>query len=97
MLRGSLKETSGCLLFKTFKYHPVSLNIMELKMKPRKWGNSLAVILPKVLVEANRIKENQEIIIEIKTRPLVKDLFGILPRKWNRSTQEIKDDMRKGW
>lgn len=69
---------------------------MELKTKPRKWGNSLAIILPRVLVDANKIKENQDIVIEIKTRPSVKDVFGILPQ-WKRPTQKIKDDMRKGW
>ena len=69
---------------------------MEIKTKPRKWGNSLAIILPKVVVESNSIKENQEITIELKEKPTAKDIFGILP-KWKRSTQQIKDEMRKGW
>ena len=79
-----------------FKYYCVSLYIMELKTKPRKWGNSLAVILPKVVVEANRIKANQEITLKIETKPTAKELFGILP-KWKKPTQKIKDEMRKGW
>ncbi|MGD9275615.1 MAG: AbrB/MazE/SpoVT family DNA-binding domain-containing protein [Candidatus Pacearchaeota archaeon] len=70
---------------------------MEIKIKPRKWGNSLAVILPKLIVDANRIKENQEITIEIKDKPTAKKIFGMLPRKSKKSAQQIKDEMRKGW
>lgn len=71
---------------------------MEIIAKPRRWGNSLAIILPKMIVEANKIKENQEIkiFIETKNRPTAKNIFGILPN-WKRPTQEIKDEMRKGW
>lgn len=70
---------------------------MEIKTKPRKWGNSLAIILPKVVVDANMIRENQEITIELKERPTAKEIFGMFPRhKW-RDAQEIKDEMRKGW
>lgn len=69
---------------------------MEIIAKPRKWGNSLAIILPKVVVDTNRIKENQDITIEIKEKSTAKNIFGILP-KWDRPTQEIKDEMRKGW
>jgi antitoxin component of MazEF toxin-antitoxin module len=69
---------------------------MEIKAIPRKWGNSLAIILPKVVVEKNKIKENQEIEIEIKEKPTAKELFGMFP-KWKKSTQKIKDEMRKGW
>ncbi len=69
---------------------------MEIITKPRKWGNSLAIILPKVIVDANRIEENKEITIELKTRPKAKAIFGLLP-KWKKPTQQIKDEMRKGW
>jgi antitoxin component of MazEF toxin-antitoxin module len=69
---------------------------MELKTKPRKWGNSLAIILPKVLVESNDIRENEEITIEIKEKPTAESIFGILPT-WKKSTQKIKDEMREGW
>lgn len=80
-----------------FKYHHVSLSIMEIKTKPRKWGNSLAVILPKIIVEANKLKENQEITIEIKNKKTARDIFGIFPRKKEKNAQKIKDEMKKGW
>lgn len=69
---------------------------MEIKTIARRWGNSIAVIIPKELVDERGIKENQEIQIEIKQPLLAKEVFGIL-RKWKRPTQEIKDEMKKGW
>lgn len=69
---------------------------MEIKTIARKWGNSLAIILPKSVVEEKSIREDDEIVIEVKSRPLVGEFFGKFPN-WKRSTQEIKDNMRKGW
>jgi len=69
---------------------------MELKTRARRWGNSLAIILPKILVKSKDIRENEEITIEIKEKSTAERIFGIL-RNWNRPTQEIKDEMRKGW
>ena len=71
---------------------------MEIGAIARKWGSSLAVILPKSLVDAKKIKENDEIMIRVeKKRPLVRDLFGKFPRKSNKTGQEIKDELRDGW
>ncbi len=70
---------------------------MEIKTIARKWGNSIAIILPKIIVNSNDIKENQEVTIEIKTKPTAKDIFGILPRKSKKGAQKIKDEMREGW
>ncbi|MBU2562052.1 MAG: AbrB/MazE/SpoVT family DNA-binding domain-containing protein [Nanoarchaeota archaeon] len=70
---------------------------MEIKTRPRKWGNSLAIILPKIFVEAHKIKENHEITIEIKKNLLARDFFGMFPRKSKQRAQKIKDEMRKGW
>ncbi|MBS3077490.1 AbrB/MazE/SpoVT family DNA-binding domain-containing protein [Candidatus Pacearchaeota archaeon] len=70
---------------------------MEIKVTAKKWGSSLGVVLPKEIVEAKRIKENKEIIIEVKdVRPKAGELFGLL-KGWEKSGQEIKDEMRKGW
>ena len=70
---------------------------MEVRTKARRWGSSLAVILPKAFVDARRINENDEIVIEVRKPLLVKDVFGILKGKIKRPTQEIKDEMRRGW
>ncbi len=69
---------------------------MELRTKTRKWGSSLAIILPKTLVEKKKIKENEEIVIEIKKMPLAGEFFGKFPH-WKKPTQKIKDEMRAGW
>ena len=80
-----------------FKYHRVSLSIMEIRAKPKKWGNSLAIIIPKIIVETSKIKEDQEITIKIKEKPTEKDIFGMFPRKKWKDAQKIKNEMRKGW
>lgn len=69
---------------------------MEIVTKVRKWGSSLAVILPKRLVESQKVNENDELTLLIKKRPLAGELFGKFPQ-WKRSAQQIKDEMRKGW
>ncbi len=70
---------------------------MEVRTKARRWGSSIAVILPKAFVDDRRINENDEIIIEVKKHLLVKDVFGMLKGRIKRPTQEIKDEMRRGW
>ena len=72
---------------------------MEVKTIARKWGNSIAVILPKNLVETSRIRENDEVIVEVRKKKLLAgEMFGRFPEwKSKRSTQELKDEMRRGW
>ena len=71
---------------------------MEIQTKTRRWGNSIAVIIPSHLVEQEQIKEDQSITFSIKSKKvIVKDLFGRFPRKSNRSAQEIKDEIKIGW
>ena len=70
---------------------------MEVKVKAKRWGSSIGVIIPKEIVEARRIKENDEVIIEVKNRPLAGEFFGRLKGKLKKSAQEIKDEMRRGW
>ncbi len=69
---------------------------MEVKTKVRKWGNSLAIILPKGVVEGGRFKENDELVVDIKKQHLAREFFGAVP-SWKKPTQSIKDEMKKGW
>jgi antitoxin component of MazEF toxin-antitoxin module len=64
-------------------------------VKVRRWGNSLGVVLPKELVESERIRENENVSIEVKKETSIKDLFGSV--RFRKTAQEIKDDARKGW
>ena len=70
---------------------------MEIETKAKKWGSSMGVIIPKFIVDAKRIRENDKIIIEIKTRPLVGEMFGRFPRKSRKNAQKLKDEMKRGW
>ena len=70
---------------------------MEIKTVARKWGSSLAVIIPKDVAEKKNIKENVEVTIEIRRPVRVADFFGKFPIKSKKTTQQIKDEMRSGW
>ncbi len=71
---------------------------MEIKATTRKWGNSIAVVIPRAVVEKQRIQKDQEIRITIeKQRPRAAEFFGIFKDRFKESTQNIKDEMRRGW
>ena len=59
--------------------------------KVKKWGNSFGIILPKFLIENQKLREGME--IEIIVKPLNKtkvgDIFGILKGKIKRSTEDL--------
>lgn len=70
----------------------------QVKVITRRWGNSIAVVIPKEIIDNQRIKEDQEIVIEIKMeKPTVGELFGKFPRLRDWSAQELKDEARRGW
>ncbi len=68
----------------------------ELNVVARKWGNSLAIVLPKNVVKSNGIKENEDLIVTITRKATARDIFGLL-KDWKKPTQKIKDEMREGW
>lgn len=70
---------------------------MEIKVRAKRWGSSIGVIIPKDIIESKKIKENDEFTIEITKRPLAGEFFGRLKGKLRKSAQEIKDEMREGW
>jgi len=69
--------------------------LSEVVVTARKWGNSIGITLPKEMVEKEKIRENDKIVVEIKKVSSLKALFGTMKSK--KSTQQIKDEMRKGW
>ncbi len=70
---------------------------MELDVVARKWGSSLGIIIPSEVVEAEGIKENKKIRIEIKKEKVkAGELWGKF-KNWGKSTQELKNEMRRGW
>lgn len=67
-----------------------------LKVKVRKWGNSLGVVIPKETVKEKNVKAGDEVYAEIRKPSDIKKIFGSL-KEWKRDTQEIKDEARQGW
>ena len=61
--------------------------------KTRKWGSSLGVIIPKDVVKQLKIRENQEVFLEIKPKdnPL-KELFGSV--KLSKPTEQLLKEIR---
>jgi antitoxin component of MazEF toxin-antitoxin module len=71
---------------------------MEIKTIAKRWGSSIGVILPRAIVEENKIRENEEVIIELKKPLFVRETFGKYPEfKSKKSAQELKNEARKGW
>ena len=61
----------------------------------KEWGHSLGLIVPSEIVKQENLKVNDDIIIDIRKKTDVMKLFGSL--KLKRSSQEMKDEARRGW
>jgi len=61
----------------------------------KKWGNSLAIIIPKKEIIEKNLSENDRIKIEIFKEADFSDVFGTLKTKI--TGQEFKDEVKKGW
>lgn len=68
---------------------------MATEVVLKKWGNSIAAIFPKEVVEKEHLKVNQKVLIQIIKQTNLRDVFGSLPRKM--SGQAFKDMAREGW
>ena len=67
---------------------------MITKLKVKRWGNSLGVVLPKALVEEEKIIEGEEVEISVRKVSDVRVLRGKYPFK---DLQHEKDEMKRGW
>ena len=67
----------------------------EVMVTARKWGNSIGVTLPSEMVEDEKIKPNDKVIVSVRKVVPIKNLFGTLKTK--KTAQQIKDELRKGW
>ena len=69
---------------------------MELvRTKARKWGDSIAVIIPKFIVEAEKIRPEDELKISVEKEDNLMELFGKFKTK--KTAQQLKDESREGW
>ena len=68
---------------------------MEAEAIARKWGDSIGFIVPKEVIEKEKIKPKSKVKFEIIKVTDISDTFGKLKRKM--SGQEFKDRARAGW
>ncbi|AJF61404.1 TPA: hypothetical protein HA239_04490 [Candidatus Woesearchaeota archaeon] len=71
---------------------------VEIEGEVKRWGNSFGIRLRKETVERNNLKGRVKMIIidEKQSRKSLERLFGS-GKGWNKSTQEIMDDIDEGW
>ena len=67
----------------------------SIEAHARKWGDSLAVILPRDVVNQEGIRVNDRIHITLQKEVDISDLFGAWKTK--KTPQELKDESRKEW
>ncbi|GBE19607.1 spoVT / AbrB like domain protein [archaeon BMS3Abin17] len=67
---------------------------MITRIKTKKWGNSIGIVIPKETIEAMRIKLGESIIVDIqKKESVLRELFGSL--KFKKPTKRLLDEVRK--
>jgi antitoxin component of MazEF toxin-antitoxin module len=71
----------------------------RVKVKAKQWGSSLGFIIPNEVVKDQKIREGDELEIELQKSTNIETLFGIAhgKRQTGLTTQQIKDELRAGW
>jgi antitoxin component of MazEF toxin-antitoxin module len=67
----------------------------SIECTARKWGNSIGITLPHDIVMEKGIQSGQRVVVSVKRKSDLSPLFGSV--KFRKSSQELKDEMRKGW
>ncbi|MBI2632493.1 hypothetical protein HYW75_05805 [Candidatus Pacearchaeota archaeon] len=67
----------------------------EINTLARKWGDSIAIIIPKKIAEAEKIIPESKVRLIIKKEDDLSDLFGKPSLK--KIPQELKNEERRGW
>ncbi|MGC8831820.1 MAG: AbrB/MazE/SpoVT family DNA-binding domain-containing protein [Thermoproteota archaeon] len=68
--------------------------MVEIKVKTRKWGNSIGIIIPKEVVKREKIKSGQKIsILLLKDSDVLKKTFGSMRDRVKEPTQRIMDEI----
>jgi len=67
---------------------------MKITTKPKLWGNSFGIIIPREIVKREGITLDTNVTIEIKRENPLRDVFGSL-KNWKIDSQKIKDNLRK--
>ncbi len=80
----------------TFIYHNISCSAMtEVTATARKWGDSIAIIIPKEVVREEHIGVDDTIHLILNKEKDLTGLFGKLRIK--KSAQQLKNESKKSW
>lgn len=70
--------------------------MIKCQVTLRKWGNSLGFTLPKNVVEKEHLKVDETVkILVIRKNDAIRNTFGIIKGSLKKSTQEIKNELRR--
>jgi len=67
----------------------------EVEAKVRKWGDSVAVIIPRDIAKNESIGVNDIVHVSFHKEHDLSDLFGRF--KTRKTPQQMKDESRAGW
>ena len=71
--------------------------MIEVETKVRKWGNSLATIIPNDVVEKANLKEGNTIKMLLPLKKVnLKHEFGSL-KNWKKPIEKIMKEIDEGW
>lgn len=68
-----------------------------IECETRQWGSSIGIVIPREVVSEEGIEVNSRVTVTICAVPKAKQIWGLGPVIVRKSTQEIKDELRKGW
>lgn len=69
---------------------------MLVQGKLKQWGSSLGLVVPRDVVVDEHLSVGDEVIVEIKKKHNLHEIFGSLAG-WKVDPQKIKDDSRRAW
>lgn len=70
------------------------LRMVATRSTVRRWGSSLAAVIPPAALRAEHLKEGDEVILEVRKARRLVDLFGMLQDR-PLDAQAVKDDIRR--
>ncbi len=67
--------------------------MIQIKTKLRKWGNSLGIVVPQIVIEKENTKEGDEVIILFKKENdnILEEMFGTF--KFKKSVKELMKEV----
>ena len=71
--------------------------MQTIQLQAKKWGDSIAVIIPKEIVRKEHITAKDILHVTIQKGNSIRELFGCWTANKNKTVQQLKDESKKGW